>query len=218
MNILAFDTSTGSLQIALESDNNLSVFYMEKGLKHAELLMKKTDEMLRQENIKPQDIDLIICGIGPGSFTGLRIGLSSAKGLADSLDIPLKTVSVLDVYGNCFRFWPGSVIPVIDARKERFYGSVYMNGKRIYKYFDLNIKNILSLNIIFYPVLFTGPDCQFFQDVSSDNINIDSYGKRAVIRELLLLGRQKYETEGGDSKDISPLYIRKSDAELANEK
>ena len=218
MNVLAFDTSTQALQIALESENNFTVYYMEKGLRHAELLMKKINEMMEQEGIRPADLDLVVCSRGPGSFTGLRIGLCAAKGLSDSLEIPFKTVSMLDVYGHCMSYFPGSVIPVIDARKNRFYGAVYQNGKRIGEYFDLDMESILSLDYIRYPALITGPDCSLFGEQSSDNITVDGYGKRTVIKEFLYLGRKKHKDEGSDKKDISPLYIRKSDAELAKGK
>lgn len=218
MNILAFDTSYNSLQICLKYDDLYYENYREIGLKHSELLMTSIDSILKEVEAEIKDLNLLVCGKGPGSFTGIRIGISTMKGLASALEIPFKTISLLDVYGKHFQDWPGSVIAVLDARKNKYYGGHYKKGDIFGTYFDLSKESIFSLGEIDFPLLITGPDSSNFNDQAGSNISIDKYSKRAMAKELLLAGVNLFEKEGFDDPSISPLYIRKSDAELLKKK
>ena len=86
MTTLAFDTSTEILGICLEQDDKYYSYTAKAGLKHSENLLKEIDHIYSSSGIDKKSTDLIVCAKGPGSFTGLRIGMSIAKGLADGFE------------------------------------------------------------------------------------------------------------------------------------
>ena len=98
MNAIAFDTASEFLDIALLVDDRITLQYKEIGLKHSEYLITSVIDLCSKAHTTLREIDLIICTRGPGSFTGLRIGMSAAKGLAYGLQIPIVSVPTLDVY------------------------------------------------------------------------------------------------------------------------
>ena len=95
-NILAIDTFSSILSVALMSNGNLHYTEINEGLKHSELVMDCIDSQMKTAGLKPGDLDGVLCMGGPGSFTGLRIGYSIAKGLALSLSIPFAPVPTLE--------------------------------------------------------------------------------------------------------------------------
>jgi tRNA threonylcarbamoyladenosine biosynthesis protein TsaB len=101
------------------------------GLRHSELSMDCIDTLMRQAALKPEDLNGIVCMGGPGSFTGLRIGFSLAKGLACALNIPFATVPTLDCMVWPLSALPGIVVPVIDAKKGAYFCALYQNGKKL---------------------------------------------------------------------------------------
>jgi tRNA threonylcarbamoyladenosine biosynthesis protein TsaB len=106
---LAFDTATGVATSALVRDERL----LGEHTGRAAEVLADADRLLRAEGVVPRDLDLLAVGVGPGSFTGLRIGLAAARGLALALDLPVAGVSTLDALAAGV---PGAV-PVIDARR-----------------------------------------------------------------------------------------------------
>ena len=110
---LAFDTATGVATSALVDDGEV----LGERASRAQTLLEDVDALLRQGGAHPRDIDVLAVGIGPGSFTGVRIGLAAARGLALSLDLRGAGVSTLDALAAGA---PGAV-PVIDARRSEVF-------------------------------------------------------------------------------------------------
>ena len=106
---LAFDTATGVATSALVRDGDL----LGERVGRASGVLGDADELLRDAGLAPADLDVLAVGVGPGSFTGVRIGLAAARGLALALDLPVAGVSTLDALAAGA---PGAV-PVIDARR-----------------------------------------------------------------------------------------------------
>ena len=102
MKVLAFDTSSKYLSVAVADDDKvLSSFHKDMGLNHCSLLIPTIDKILNKCKIELKEIDLIALSIGPGSFTGLRIGVSTAKALSLATKIPVVGVPTLDVIAHC---------------------------------------------------------------------------------------------------------------------
>ena len=114
--ILAFDTATATATSALVADGEV----LGERLSRAVTLLEDVDALLRQGGARPRDLDALVVGIGPGSFTGVRVGLATARGLALSLGLPVAGVSTLDALAAGA---PGAV-PVIDAKRREVFSLV----------------------------------------------------------------------------------------------
>jgi len=113
MLILAFDTATDVATSALVSDGEV----LGERTSRAVTLLEDVDALLRQSGTYTRDVEALAVGVGPGSFTGVRIGLSTARGLALALDVPVAGVSTLDALAAGA---PGAV-PVVDARRREVF-------------------------------------------------------------------------------------------------
>jgi tRNA threonylcarbamoyladenosine biosynthesis protein TsaB len=110
---LAFDTATQVATSALVDDGEV----LGERVSRAQLLLEDVDALLRQGGAHPRDLDAVVVGIGPGSFTGVRIGLAAARGLALSLDLPGAGVSTLAALAA----GAPDALPVIDARRREVF-------------------------------------------------------------------------------------------------
>lgn len=222
MNILAFDTSTSSLSLALSYEGRLHEISFDYGLNHTEHVAVETQSLLEKRGISTEHLDLIGCVSGPGSFTGLRIGISFAKGLAYGAELPIVSVPSLDSFALAFGWFTGSVFPILDARKRRIYTAEYRNGKRQSEYLDISPTTLLEYLPAEDKTLLTGPYAEplystlenQLQELSNppflDPFHVHLSG--AMIIENIL---RAYEQKGGDTATSGPLYVRPSEAELA---
>lgn len=126
MIVLAIDTSNQPMTIAVMKEEQLLAEYTTDIKKnHSVQLMPAINQLLADCKMTPQDLDLIAVGHGPGSFTGVRIGLTTAKTLAWSLSIPIVAVSSLEVLSYNGIFFNGLVCPFFDARRGQVYTGLY---------------------------------------------------------------------------------------------
>ncbi|MDO1502447.1 tRNA (adenosine(37)-N6)-threonylcarbamoyltransferase complex dimerization subunit type 1 TsaB [Winogradskyella maritima] len=125
--ILNIETTTTNCSVSLSKDGETLVLkeQADKGYSHGEKLHLFIDNVFKQANIEPKDIDAIAVSKGPGSYTGLRIGVASAKGLAYALGKPLISVSTLQALALQVEERDGIVIPVLDARRMEVYAAVF---------------------------------------------------------------------------------------------
>jgi tRNA threonylcarbamoyladenosine biosynthesis protein TsaB len=230
MNILAFDTSTELLCGCLLSGDRQFEWCIDAGLKHAEMLMGAIDAACRQAGVAPAELNGIVTGRGPGSFTGLRIGMAAGKGMAESLGIPIASVSSLDAIAWRHRHWPGPVLCLMDARKQRFYAAIYNSGHRMGGFLDLSAPDLIGrLRECGMPgdqaVLVAGPSLELFQSRLAELPALDpNNGRLAIVPEpsprkgwgleMALLGRQRIDSGNWDPVDFAPEYVRDSDAEM----
>jgi tRNA threonylcarbamoyladenosine biosynthesis protein TsaB len=136
MNLLAVDTATEKLSIALATGNDTWLFEADAGLRHSELVMETIDTLFRKAALKPEALTGVVCMGGPGSFTGLRIGFSLAKGLALALDCPIAAIPTLDCMARPLSSLKGLVMPVLDAKQSAFFCALYRNGKKLHADMD----------------------------------------------------------------------------------
>ena len=126
MKILALETSAKSVSVAVvENGAVLASAYQNMGLTHSVTLMPLLDSMLKNAGLTAKDMSLIAVAAGPGSFTGLRIGVSAAKGLAWALELPCCGVSTLETMAENARAFEGTVICAMDARRQQIYNAVF---------------------------------------------------------------------------------------------
>ncbi len=125
--ILNIETATKNCSVALGLNDRIVdvIEYAGDGYSHAEKLHVFINDILNKNNVNPQDLKAVAVSKGPGSYTGLRIGVSAAKGLAYALDIPLIAVSTLAVLANQVAISNAYIIPLLDARRMEVYSAVF---------------------------------------------------------------------------------------------
>ena len=161
MNILAIDTSSDYLSIAVaENYKILSRFHRKAAMAHSRLLVPTIDKVLKKAKIRLEDVGLFCISIGPGSFTGLRIGVTTIKGLSYALKKPISPVPTLDVIARNVKGFEGVICPVLDARKSKVYACLYKSDgktiKRISEYLLLSVKDLMEKTAKYDKVLFLG--------------------------------------------------------------
>ena len=126
MKILALETSAKSVSAAVvENGAVLASSYQNTGLTHSRTLMPLVDGMLKAADLKLEQMELIAVAQGPGSFTGLRIGVSAAKGLAWAKELPCCGVSTLLAMAQNLRHMDGIIVCAMDARRNQVYNAVF---------------------------------------------------------------------------------------------
>jgi tRNA threonylcarbamoyladenosine biosynthesis protein TsaB len=127
---LAIECATDTVGLALlEGEEILADFYLGPGRHHAEVLLPALEKLLLLTGITLDQIDLLACTDGPGSFTGVRIGVSTLKGLALATGKPIVSVSTLvSLAMNAFPS-PGLICPLLDARRDQVYAGLYRMGQ-----------------------------------------------------------------------------------------
>ena len=218
MKILALDTSSKSLAVAVAKDENLLCEINFSGaLKHSENLIFLINAGLESLALKIEDIDIFAVGRGPGSFTGLRIGLATLKGFKLILDRPCLGLSSLDVLAENFPYPEGDLAVAVDARRDRIYGAFYRvnNGEKNKILCDsvFNLQEILERS---------ASKTYFLGDA------LDKYGlkiKKALGKKAVFLGSDYWYPRAKNLaklayseskknnflkiKDLLPVYLRK---------
>ncbi len=125
--ILNIETATKNCSVALAKDGKtiVSKEIAEEGYSHAERLHVFIEEIIKEAGIDFQDLSAVAVSQGPGSYTGLRIGVSAAKGLCFALDIPLIALDTLQVLASQAIVSDGLVIPMLDARRMEVYSAIF---------------------------------------------------------------------------------------------
>ena len=126
MKILAFETSAKAASVALTQDEKLlGECYQNTGLTHSQTLMVMAEELLKQCGVETGQLDAVAVANGPGSFTGVRIGVAAAKGLAWGAELPCCGTSTLASMAVGLGVWQGYVCPVMDARRGQVYNALF---------------------------------------------------------------------------------------------
>ena len=243
MKILAIDTSSKRCSVCIFEDNHVIINLNNDDEKtHSVKLMPMVDQAFKETGLSLDDISLLACCIGPGSFTGVRIGISTVKAFADVKNIPVVEITSLEslaynvIYDNSSVNTIGEkktlICSLIDAKNNNVYcGLYYYNEKmNLIEIFaeDISvtiekIKNTFVKNN-FSDIIFVGDGAETYKNTIEDNFkneNIcicESESNFQCSPSLAKAGLQKYnEGNYGDSNSIFPVYLRKSQAERALE-
>ena len=123
---LAFETSAKAASVALtENGKLLGESYQNTGLTHSQTLMVMAEDLLKQCGKTASDVTAVAVAEGPGSFTGVRIGVAAAKGFAWGAQLPCVGVSTLEAMAESLGAWEGTVCPVMDARRSQVYNALF---------------------------------------------------------------------------------------------
>lgn len=126
MLILAFETSAKAASVALHDGKKLlGESYQNTGLTHSQTLMVMAQDLLKQCGFTPKDVTAVAVAEGPGSFTGVRIGVAAAKGFAWGGELPCYGVSTLEAMAESLGVFQGYVCPAMDARRSQVYNALF---------------------------------------------------------------------------------------------
>lgn len=222
MRILAVDTSTMMSSISiLEDDKIIADSSINQEETHSEMLVPLIKRMLDDLKIKANDIDLFAIARGPGSFTGLRIGMTSLKAMAQALDKPIIGVSTLK--GMAYSIMnDGYVLAIIDARGKRYFAGLYKwNNNQLEMQFEEIIEeNVLEeriqeidrITIVGEAISKLPNKIKEFSNVRLSHPGLNN----GISRNIAVLAKEKYEKgEIDNTFDITPNYLRKSQAEIS---
>jgi tRNA threonylcarbamoyladenosine biosynthesis protein TsaB len=223
MTILAIDTSNYTLGIALVDDNKVIGEYITNmKVNHSIRAMPAIQNLMKDCGITPKQLSKLVVARGPGSYTGVRIGVTIAKTLAWSLNIPLVGVSSLEILASSTgRYFNGYASPLFDARRGQIYTGLYQykNNELLTVMPDQNILTtdwVAGLKSLELPILFVGNDVDIHRSSIEESLggqaifaNLTEHNPRPA--ELALLGKDRPSEE---LHSFVPNYIRLVEAEV----
>jgi tRNA threonylcarbamoyladenosine biosynthesis protein TsaB len=224
MKVLGIDTSSTSGSIGLIQDESvISEYLLNLSVTHSERLLDAIDLVLRKAHHALGDLDGFAISLGPGSFTGVRIGVSTVKGLAYAVQKPVVGVSTLEVLASQVSPTPYLICPIIDARKGEVYSAFYRyeefnHLKRLSEYQAMRPEVLFGM--VKEPTIFLGDGVKTYEEDLRNSLKSFALFSPAALHiprgsavarlgvELLL--RKDYL----DLATFAPLYVRLSDAEI----
>lgn len=214
MRVLGIESSGARGGVALlEQERVLGVRIFEKGMVHGRQIAPAIRALLEEARLAPDAIDLIACDVGPGSYTGLRVGLAAAKGLALGLGRPVVGVPSLDVLADAAFGRARVVVPALDAKWDQVYGAVYEEGRRVTDY--LAEKPAAFAARVPPGAFVLGDALDAYGELFRDVVRAprDLWDPRPE-RVALLGGRLWAAGVRHDAATLTPLYLRPTEAEL----
>ena len=216
MRLLAIETSTLAGGVALlDGDRLVGEYLLDVRVTHSERLMAAIDRVLGDAGVTIDDLDAVAVAIGPGSFTGLRIGVGTVKGLAFGRGLPVAAVPTLDAMAAGVPFAALPVCPVIDARKDELYVSRYRwEGsamRREWEYLAMAPERLRER--LDEPVILVGDAAR---SIVSPFARVAPVGRRSPSPGCVgQLGLERLARgEGIDAAELVPMYLRPSQAEI----
>lgn len=227
MKILAVDTSSKLCNVAILEDKNLiKKLELDNGLTHSETLMPLIQQLLNECSLSLNNINLLVSDIGPGSFTGIRIGVSSCKAFSDSLNIPCVGISSLEVLAYNIQN-DGIICSTIDCKNNNCYFALYELNSGNYNVLiepcAKSVNDVLDLlNSQYYNkcISFVGDGIPSEKLHSIYDNNADSEVTKNIISSYLNVenlgtaGYKKFINNKKIGEEILPLYLKKPQAQI----
>lgn len=226
MKLLALDTSSMTATVALLDDDKLIGEYTLNHKKnHSQKLMPMIEELINSCDLTPKDIDVFAVSLGPGSFTGLRIGIATITTMAQALNKIVVGVPTLEALAFNLFNTQGLVCPIIDAQRDLVYTGLYqwIDGHII----EVIEQQVLHIDELIYrlkeeeeKIIFVGDALEKFHDILKHNLGeqFNVPPKRFLIPSASSVGEAaKVKIQNGLASDMTPIYMRKSAAEVQYE-
>ena len=222
MIVLSMDSSSLVTTVALLRDEHvLGEFTINFKREHSVILMEKVEELLKDCEVDINDVDGFVVSKGPGSFTGLRIGMATVKGLSMGSNKPYVSISSLDALAYSLINFDGLICPIMDALRDSVFTCIYKNvdGKltKVIDYSALSLEELATeINSKGEKVIFTGDGVYKHKDYLKRNIPnaIFAPNHLNIIKASSLgeLGMIELKNGNFDDKNSAPLYLKKPQA------
>ena len=210
MKILCIDTSSSICSVAILEDTTLiDKIDLDYGLTHSETLMPVIKDMFENNNLSLKDIDLLVSDIGPGSFTGIRIGVSTIKAFSDSLNIPCIGINSLEVLAYNKK-QEGLICSTINCKNDNCYFALYELKDEKYNVLEepcaKSSKEVLDL----LSTKYAGKTINFV----GDGIPEESTFFYLDVYNLGIAGYKKFKDNNYTGENVLPLYLKKPQAQI----
>ncbi len=212
-NILCIETATTNCSVALSVNGSVRSLKEDntKGYSHAEKLHVYIEDVLTDAGMHKQDLDAIAVSKGPGSYTGLRIGVSAAKGLCFALDIPLLSIATMESLMHQSNEDARFYIPMLDARRMEVYCAVFDENRKQIQ--DTQAKIVDETSFQEYleqgKVSFLGSGVEKFENICKHPNAIFNPSALPSAREMAAIAQEKYQN--GEFEDVAyfePFYLK----------
>ena len=225
MKILAIDTSGENCSCSILDDTKvIADFNLSTGTTHSETLLPMIDEMFKFSHLSLEDMDVLACSIGPGSFTGLRIGIATIKGFALSLNKKVIAVPTLLALAQNVSSFEGLICAVLDAKNDNVYASIYESKSGILNmqgdYHTGTIDELIqTLQNTSQNIIFVGDGSVSFKETIKTSLGERVYFAplhftHQLSTSVALVAYQKAQNGEFDTADLlMPMYLKKSQAE-----
>ncbi len=224
MLILAFETTAKAGSVALLEDGKLlAESYQNTGLTHSQTLMVMAEDMLKQAGKTVADVTAVAVAEGPGSFTGVRIGVAAAKGFAWGAEIPCYGVSTLEAMAETLGVYEGHICACMDARRNQVYNALFLadrgNLERVSEDRAIALTELKSdLEHIDGPVFLVGDGAALTYKTLKDAVPElvlppEHRMHQRASGVAIVAARKITEGESGDANALTPNYLRLSQAE-----
>jgi len=228
--VLGIETATLVAGVALINNGKvISEHFINNRKTHSQTLMPMIKEVLTEGGVSPQELGGIAVSVGPGSFTGLRIGIATAKGLAQALNLPIVGVKTLDALANNLVGVQGLVCPILDAKKSQVYTAIYNTQEGIVEplsdHMAIDLEElVVRIKSFKQKVTFLGDGVPVFKnsllEMLGDKVvfanEVNSLPRGASVAQLGL--RLLEQNQMVNLLELQPFYIRKPEAEISWEK
>ncbi|MGO1712628.1 MAG: tRNA (adenosine(37)-N6)-threonylcarbamoyltransferase complex dimerization subunit type 1 TsaB [Senegalia sp. (in: firmicutes)] len=225
MKILAIESSTRVATCAvMDDDSLLGEHIINDNMTHSVKLMPSVASLMENLGLQPKDIDIYAAAVGPGSFTGLRIGIASIKAMAHAHKKKTIAIPTMDALAFNIPFADGIIVPMLDARRDRVYCGIYkwVDSKFIVEMEQdvLNIKDLIDLlKKRDEKIIINGDVKEKYEDMLKEELGervifstkAGQMPRASSVAELALI--KFSNNESIDYKDLLPEYLRKSQAE-----
>ncbi|WP_339752588.1 tRNA (adenosine(37)-N6)-threonylcarbamoyltransferase complex dimerization subunit type 1 TsaB [uncultured Winogradskyella sp.] len=211
--VLNIETATTNCSVSLSKDGETLVLKEDNssGYSHAETLHLFIDEVFTVSKLNPTEIDAVAVSKGPGSYTGLRIGVSSAKGLCVALNKPLIAVDTLESLAYQIKIEEGYIIPMLDARRMEVYSAIYNSKLELHREIkaeiltEVSYRNLLKSSKVY----FIGSGVEKTKSLIQHPNAFFIEGKLPSANEMALLSELKHKIS--DIEDVAyfePYYLK----------
>ena len=211
MLILAITTSSKTCSVALLEDSQILIeLNIENEKTHSENLMPLIDKAFKETGKNVSDVNLIACDIGPGSFTGIRIGIATCKAIAEVNQIPICSSSSLE--GLSYNVSSTTICSLIDARNNQVYCGIFNNDHELLEeYMADNINEVKKVLEKYDNILFVGDGSILHKNILNGSFSDDNVIHASNIG---ICGYEKFKKgQVETASTIVPMYLRKSQAE-----
>ncbi len=225
MIVLGIETATQQVGSAIGGvEGVLASFHASRGRRHAETLAPAIEFVCRSAQVDLDEISVVAVDVGPGLFTGLRVGLATAKSMASALRIPMIGLSSLDLLAHQVRHSPRLIVPVIDARRGEVFSAAYRHVpggiQRLTEYQVSTADDLAAeMQARREEVLLVGDGAHRYADVLTHDSALVELGTVGTLwpsaTDLVELAHQRaLREEFVQPWEVDPLYLRKADAEI----